>query len=124
MKTKRILKSELVKISMLLPASVFYMSLFASQIVFAQSDETAAASNEQKSIIAVARLLTDKEVVYSHRLFKQPGTNNDPFSFTLSYPKIYKAHDLPADFSVKDHVVSFTKNLSQDREFELHFFKE
>ena len=51
MKSKNILKSTAIKIRLLSQAIIFSLCLFASQIAFAQTDETVSASDEPQSIL-------------------------------------------------------------------------
>ncbi|MBI4089306.1 MAG: DUF4012 domain-containing protein [Candidatus Levybacteria bacterium] len=58
---------------------------------------------------------------YSHKLFKQSGTEDYPFEFSLTYPKTYKIISRPEELKVEGHIVSFSKNISRDEEFSLDF---
>lgn len=53
---------------------------------------------------------------YSHWVFKQPGTEDDPYSFSLSYPEGFKI--------LKGENPSFTKTLSEDINFKIDFVKK
>lgn len=52
---------------------------------------------------------------YSLWVFKQPGTEEDPYSFSLSYPEDFK--------TLKGEKPSFTKNLAEDINFKIDLVK-
>ncbi|MFH1832810.1 MAG: DUF4012 domain-containing protein [Candidatus Levyibacteriota bacterium] len=59
---------------------------------------------------------------YSNRVFKQPGTENDQYSFSLSYPKdLLKVFNLSKDVKGSEDKISCSTDLSSDLDFEITF---
>lgn len=61
---------------------------------------------------------------YDQRIFKQPGTEDDPYSFSLSYPQNLKVFSLSSEFKDSQNKISFSANLSKDIDFEIGLSKK
>ncbi len=59
--------------------------------------------------------------LYDHVLFKQPGTDQDPFLFTFSHPASLTAFRIPRGFTKQPNKVSYLNRLTQDTYFTLEF---
>lgn len=84
---------------------------------------------QSKKTIAVtyqlAKNVQSEEVFsYSHKIFKQPGTENDSFKFSLSYPPTLKILNPAYGVKKKENKVVFEATLSKDTEFSIDFFKK
>lgn len=60
--------------------------------------------------------LEEPLIFYSFLLFKQPGVDNYPFDFSLSYPATFKVKEAEKGVSQKEGKVSFTKTILTDGE--------
>ena len=58
---------------------------------------------------------------YNLRLFKQPGTDQDPYSFTLSYPAKLTPSSLGKEFVDLGGKVKYETNLNEDKDIKLKF---
>jgi len=80
--------------------------------------------------VAISYLLPKKFVLeeslffYNHKIFKQPGTENDPFRFSLSYPPTLKVLNLTKGVKNEKNKVVFETTLSKDMEFSIDFSKK
>lgn len=61
---------------------------------------------------------------YNLRFFKQPGTDEYPFDFSLSYPLNYHPIKISKDFREKDGKVSLSKTLNSDYEVSISLTKQ
>ena len=61
---------------------------------------------------------------YSNWVFKQPGTEEDPYSFSLTYPESLKVFNLPKDLRSSNNQILFSKKLITDINFEIGFSKK
>lgn len=68
--------------------------------------------------------LTQPTFSYEGLLFKQPGTDSYPYSFSLAYPSGYGVLSVPTGMHDTGSTISFTKNFSQDIPFTLEFSKK
>lgn len=60
---------------------------------------------------------------YDHKIFKQPGTLHDPFSFILSFPLDFKVLQAPSDVKKQEGRVTWTGDLSTDKNLIINFSK-
>ena len=58
---------------------------------------------------------------YSLRLLKQPGTDKDPYSLTLSYPSQFKPIGLTRDFVDLGGKLTHETTLAEDRDIKIEF---
>lgn len=68
--------------------------------------------------------LTDPSFSYNLFLFKQPGTDNYPYSFSLSYPKNLRVLDTPLDSQIRDSQISFSLDQKTDMHITIPFARE
>ncbi|RJQ38444.1 DUF4012 domain-containing protein [Candidatus Microgenomates bacterium] len=68
--------------------------------------------------------LDEPSSFYSHWIFKQPGTEDDQYSFSLLYPETLKAFDVPKEFSSEEGKVSLSTKLLSDIEFKIGLGKK
>lgn len=61
--------------------------------------------------------------IYKQRLFKQPGTNSDLFTFRFVYPSSFSLFEIPAGIDVRSGAVEFAKPLATDKDITLRFSK-
>lgn len=60
---------------------------------------------------------------YSEKIFKQPGTDNDPFSYSLNFPKSYGVLRNSSGTFVNGTTVSSLTNLATDKNINVDFTK-
>lgn len=68
--------------------------------------------------------LTEPEFVYSLRVLKQPGTEQDPYVLTLSYPKTYRVVDKSDGLIAQGDNLVYSTLLSKDKEISVRFAKK
>ncbi len=61
---------------------------------------------------------------YDLRLFKQPGTGSDPYSFSMIYPKAFKSIQIPHLMSDVGGKLVYTDTISEDKNLVLKFSKK
>ncbi len=80
-----------------------------------------------KKIVSVSYTLANQimsdnpEFSYSLRLFKQPGTENDPYRLSLSYPDGFKLLNKNPLEIIKGNKLEFEENLIKDTDLFFHF---
>ncbi len=62
--------------------------------------------------------------LYSLYVFKQPGTDNYPFDFTLSYPSSYQVISPFENFHYKNNKIFLSEDLTSDKEFFVNLAKK
>ena len=68
--------------------------------------------------------LTQSLFAYNLRFFKQPGTDEYPFTFSLSHPLFYNPINMPEEFIKKDGKIFLSKTLNSDYEFSISLAKQ
>ncbi|MCL5113802.1 MAG: DUF4012 domain-containing protein [Patescibacteria group bacterium] len=68
--------------------------------------------------------LEKQNFTYGLKIFKQPGTEEYPYRFSLSYPSSFSVFEPPTGFKTLDNTISTSEILTQDRDFELDFSKK
>ncbi|MDP3987622.1 MAG: DUF4012 domain-containing protein [Candidatus Levybacteria bacterium] len=63
----------------------------------------------------------ENQFSYSGKIFKQPGTEEDPYSFSISYPQSIKPFNLPKDFTDDGTKINLSTKLSKDLDFKINF---
>lgn len=63
----------------------------------------------------------ERDLAYSLRVFKQPGTEADPYVFSLTPPVGYKVNKLPKAFKQEGSKITYLTDMSEDREIVLNF---
>lgn len=66
----------------------------------------------------------NKSLFYNLRFFKQPGTEEYPFSFNLYYPKFFKAINLSKNLKKIENKIWFSETLFEDKTFNVDFSKD
>lgn len=61
---------------------------------------------------------------YDLSVFKQPGTDNDAYTFSITYPKEYQAIQFPPEFSNVGGKYIYTGDLSEDKNISLKFSRK
>ncbi|MDP2649913.1 MAG: DUF4012 domain-containing protein [bacterium] len=61
---------------------------------------------------------------YSLKVFKQPGTEDDPYSFFLKYPENIRPYSFSEGLSNSNNLISSSKSLSGDSFFEINFSRK
>ncbi|MBI4084563.1 MAG: DUF4012 domain-containing protein [Candidatus Levybacteria bacterium] len=62
---------------------------------------------------------------YDLRFLKQPGTNHDPFTFTLLFPKSFRPIDVPSYLQKEgDSTLTFSNVLTTDKNVHVEFAKQ
>ncbi len=89
-------------------------------IVPSGSHKTVALSYQ----LAKSLPLTESEFVYSLRVLKQPGTEQDPYVLTLSYPETYRVVDKSDGLISQGDNLVYSTLLSKDREISVRFAKK
>lgn len=75
-------------------------------------------------------LMTEPVISYNNRVFKQPGTEDDLYSFSLTFPNTIKVVnssdnlDTGDNLMVGDEVAKFSSTLSKDLNFHIDFAKK
>jgi hypothetical protein len=67
---------------------------------------------------------TQASFVYNLRLFKQPGTQNDPYSLTLVYPATFQPVRKQGQLSDVGGKLVYSETLSQDKDLSVIFSKK
>ncbi len=60
--------------------------------------------------------LSQPEISYNLKFFKQPGVDVDPYNFSFSFPTSFKVLDSSADIQTKGNEASLSTQISRDRE--------
>ena len=87
----------------------------------------AATKKITVSYVLPQKTSIDKEspsFIYDIRIFKQPGTDTYPYSFSLSYPSIFRIISASSGFVQKEKKVSYIKVLSKDEDLHISFGKK
>lgn len=66
----------------------------------------------------------DPVFTYDLRIFKQPGTGDDPYSFTFSYPSSYQVVQKDQSLSDVGGKLLYSDTLSNDKELRVEFSKK
>jgi hypothetical protein len=90
---------------------------------------TMVPAEEAKKIVVTYVFPEDKTsgkafFTYSLLLFKQPGTGNDPYQFSFSYPKEYRASSLTKSMASKEGRIYQGGFLDQDKVIEVSVGKK
>ena len=65
--------------------------------------------------------LSSPDLLYSLKVFKQPGVDFYPFDFSLSLPSGFKILSLPSDVQNKGQEALLSTQISRDREIDVNF---
>lgn len=65
--------------------------------------------------------LVNPEFSYSLKLFKQPGIDFYPYNLTLNYPQSFRVVNSPKDMKVVSDKVTFSSQITRDRELKINF---
>ncbi len=74
---------------------------------------------------ALAKQVSFDDLVFGYDLwtFKQPGTDNDPYEFSLTYPQGYSLVKKPSSVTEQGNTISFATPLATDQRLALQFVK-
>lgn len=65
--------------------------------------------------------LSNPEFLYSLKIFKQPGIDFYPYELNLNYPQSFKVINSPKDIKLASDKLTFSSQITRDRELKIRF---